>query len=173
MDTVIVSTFSTADKIALLDIVITVIIAIWISIFVNNNFTTIRAVKEYFITEDQIIRDEYNEFLKKIYNNEGNPREIPEWFKVMTMKINVYEGFLKKEFHVHPKLGKHHTKIKILITGSDELNSSFNAETFSLLGTSKTSLHKIHKDFSNSQTRLVVEINKAKPKSWLTRQFKR
>jgi hypothetical protein len=164
MDIVIVSKFQSGDYISIVDILVTIIIAIWISIFVNKNFTTIRAVKEYFITENKLIKDEYNDFLDKIFRSNFKPSEVQEWFKIMTMKLDVLERYLKKEFKVHPKLLKHHNKMKILITGSEELNSNYKEQSFSLSIENRVTLHNIHKDFSSSQTRLVVEINKAKRK---------
>ena len=142
----------------------TIGIAVWISIFVNRNFTTLRAVKGYFITEYQGIRDQYNFFLETVYNNKFKPNEVQEWFKIMTMRIDVFEEYLKKEFKVHPKLLKHHNKIKVLITGSEELNANYKSETFALLTETRTELHKIHKDFNSCQTKLVIDINKASRK---------
>jgi len=162
MDLIIFPCIQLSNAIAILDIIITIVIAVWIGIFIQRNFTTVRAVKEYFISENQEIRNNYNNFLEGIYTGDAKPSEVQEWFKIMTMRIDIYEDFLKKEFHVHPKMSKQHNKIKYLITGSDELNEQYRSESFSLLTPTKTDLHKIHRDFTIAQTRLVVEINKAK-----------
>lgn len=162
MDLTILSCIQLSDVIAILDIIITIVIAVWIGVFIQRNFTTVRAVKEYFISENQEIRNNYNTFLDGLYTGNAKANQVQEWFKIMTMRIDIYEDFLKKEFSVHPKMSKHHTRIKILITGSDELNENYKSDSFTLLTPTKMDLHKIHKDFTIAQTKLVVEINKAK-----------
>ena len=87
--------------IAILDIIVTILIGIWISFFLQNNFTTNRAVKEYFISENQDICQKYNKFVSDIFDNNIPAPKIQEWFKFMTLKIDIYEEFLKKEFDMN------------------------------------------------------------------------
>ncbi len=54
-----------SDWIAIIDIVITSIIGIWIAVAVQNNLTKSRYLKEYFINEVKDIRDLYKSDIRQ------------------------------------------------------------------------------------------------------------
>lgn len=152
----------TSDIIAIIHIIVIILLAVVIGYLLQNSYNTNRAIKDYFIHENQDIKGKYNQFLDDLIARKLSAADIQEWFKCMTMRIDVYEEFLTKEFRVKPRLLKPHNKIKHLITGSDEINNLFKLNSIYLTTPTKTQLHKLQREFSISQTKLVVAINKAK-----------
>lgn len=163
--------FGWAEGIAITDILITVSLGIWIGISVNRNFTNNRAIKEYFITESQSIRKDYLSFLNCLYKEKGSSRLIIEWFKIMTIKIDVFEKYLKDEFKVDPQILTIHNGLKKFITDSEELNAHYSQEVIKFSPLNKKRIIEESARFSNELTRIVIEINRAgKNNHWRKRR---
>lgn len=159
---IVILCLRTSEIIAIIHIIVMILLAFGIGYVLQNSYNTNRAIKDYFIHENQDIKSQYNQFLDDLIAKKLSAMNIQEWFKCMTIRIDIYEEFLTKEFRVKPRLLKPHNKIKHLITGSDEINNLFKLDSIYLTTSTKTQLHKLQREFSISQTKLVVAINKAK-----------
>jgi len=89
----------------------------------------------------------------------------------MTIKIDIFEEFLKDEFKVDPQILQTHNKLKQFITETDEFNEKFNEPTFVLTSPIKRKIVEIHEGFSKELTKVVIQINKApRKKHWKKRK---
>ena len=160
-----------SDWISISSIVVTSALGLWIGVSVRRNFTINRSVKEYFISECQDIKKSYGFFLNCLYQNSKSSKSIIEWFKIMTIKIDIFEEFLKDEFKVDPQILQTHNKLKQFITETDEFNEKFNEPTFVLTSPIKRKIVEIHEGFSKELTKVVIQINKApRKKHWKKRK---
>ena len=151
-----------SDWISIASIVVTSTLGLWIGVSVRKNFTINRSVKDYFILECQEIKKLYGTFLNCLYQNKTSSKSAIEWFKIMTIKIDIFEKFLKEEFIVDPKILQTHNKLKQYITETDEFNEMYNKPTFELTSPIKRKIVEIHEGFSNELTKVVIQINKAR-----------
>lgn len=155
---------TTTDWITILDIVITSTIGIWIGVSVQKNLTTNRAVKEYFINENRDIKEKYNKFMNDLYSNHISSEQIKEWFKIMTIKINTFEGFITNEYRLKPEISSVHNNLKYMITGSDDFNTQYKEKYITFSNSTKNEILLFHTDLSNCLTKLVIETNRANRK---------
>jgi hypothetical protein len=160
----VVSTFRTADIIAISNILVTSSIGLWIGLSVRKNFTINRAVKEYFISECQEIRKMYSDFLNCLYKGTKSSKTSIEWFKLMSIKIGIFEEFLTYEFKVSPSVLHMHNNIKQFITDTDEFNEHYSDPNFTLSSDSKRKILEQHEAFSKELTKVVININKSNKK---------
>lgn len=150
-----------SDWISIANILVTSSIGIWIVTAVQKNFTINRSVKEYFISECQEIRKQYTEFLNCLFKESRSSKSSVEWFRLMTIKINNYEAFLKDEFNFEPRISKTHNEIKQYVTDVDEFNDCFNKPNLVLTPTTRRKILEMHKEFTKELTKNVIEINRA------------
>ena len=155
---------TTSDWIAILNIIITSVIGVWIVVSVQKNLTTNRAVKEYFINENRDIKEKYNKFMNDIYSNRISSEQIKEWFKIMTIKINTFEGFITNEYKLKPEILNIHNSLKYMITATDDFNTQYKNEHIKFSISTKNDILLYHTDLSNSLTKLVIETNRANRK---------
>lgn len=161
---IILTTFTTSDWIAVCDILITSIIGVWIGVSVQKNLTTNRAVKEYFINENREIKEKYNKFMNDLYSNRNSSEQIKEWFKIMTIKITTFEGFITNEYRLKPEISNIHNNLKYMITGSDDFNTQYKEDHITFSNSTKNEILIFHTDLSNCLTKLVIETNRANRK---------
>lgn len=65
-----------SDWIAVLNLVVTTIIGIWLAVIVQKNFTINRAIKDYYIQEIKDVRKLYVDFLNNIYKGKASAKTI-------------------------------------------------------------------------------------------------
>lgn len=164
MDTtgVVFSFPSTSDWISITDIIVTAGIGIWIGVTVQRNFAISRSVKDYFILESQEIREQYRIFLNDLFQHKSSSKNIKEWFKVMTLKISVFEDFLKCELRVNPEVLIVHNRFKQFLTETEEFNDQYGADTFKITNNIKQSVLEIHREYLCALASIVIDINKSR-----------
>jgi hypothetical protein len=155
---------TTSDWIAVLNILITSFIGVWIGVSVQKNLTTNRAVKEYFINENKDIKEKYNKFMNDLYSNRLSSEKIKEWFKIMTIKISTFEGFITNEYKLKPDIINIHNSLKYMITATEDFNTQYKKEYITFSNSTKNDILLFHTDISNSLTKLVIETNRANRK---------
>ncbi len=161
---IILLCFTLSNWISILDIFITSIIGVWIGVSVQRNLTTNRAVKEYFINENRNIKEKYNKFMNDLYCNRISSEQIKEWFKIMTIKINTFEGFIANEYKLKPEISNIHNNLKYMITDSEDFNTQYKNKQIKFSAITKNEILMFHSDLSNSLTKLIIEINRANRK---------
>lgn len=162
---------TTSDWIAVFNILITSVIGVWIGVSVQKNLTTNRAVKEYFINENKDIKERYNKFMNDLYTNHLSSEKIKEWFKIMTIKINTFEGFIKNEYQLKPEILSIHNDLKYMITATEDFNTQYKKEFIVFSNNTKNDILLFHTDISNSLTKLVIETNRANRKYFCRNKY--
>ena len=150
-----------ADWIAIANIIVTALIGLWVVIFVQKKYAINRAVKDYFIAECQEIKTFYAKFLNDLYSQKLTSNNIINWFKVMTIRIEIFESLLCYEFRISPELNNYHSTIKQFVTGTDEFNDQFNKKSVYLSPTTLNEILRHHQEFTIRLSKTVININKA------------
>jgi hypothetical protein len=158
---------SISDWISISEILITSCIGIWIGISVQKNLTNNRALKEYFIIESQEIKKAYSNFLNCTYKGNSSSKSISEWFKIMTIRIDTFQGFLKKELVITPRVLPSHNNLKRYITGTDEFNNNYNLPQIELSVLTRNRIIELHSEIVKAITQNVISINRAKRRTWI------
>ncbi len=161
---IILICLTTSDWITVLDIIVTSVIGVWIGVSVQKNLTTNRAVKEYFINENKDIKEKYNKFMNELYSNHLSSEKIKEWFKIMTIKISIFEFFITNEYKLKSEILQNHNSLKHMITATEDFNAQYKKEHITFSNNTKNDILLFHTDISNSLTKLVIETNRANRK---------
>jgi uncharacterized membrane-anchored protein YhcB (DUF1043 family) len=152
-----------SDWIAIIDIIITSIIGIWIAISVQNNLTKSRYLKEYFINEVKDIRDLYKVFINHLYKSDKSAKDIKDWFKIMSERTQNLNKFLHEKYKINNSLiVQKHAEIQQKITSMDEFNDNYKESSVPFTNSSKNEILKLHSELSCILTQRVIDINKAK-----------
>lgn len=150
-----------SDWIAIADIVITSCIGIWIAITVQNNFTRKRYFKEFIIHEIVDIRDMYKLFFTDIYYSRKSAKEIKEWLKIMSSKINNIDNVIEENFKILDRnlLPNQHAIIQQTLTFMDDFNNQYTKDRVIFSEEAKNKILELNSVFSKIIITLTVEIN--------------
>lgn len=173
MDTVInwLCSLKNGEIISLVEIIVTIIIGIWIGVSVQKNLTTNRSVKDYFISESKEIRSRYRNFMNDIWSEKSKAKDIKAWFKIMTIRIDIFEKFLSYEYKLDPDITNYHNIIKKYITDTEEFNKNYKKEFIIFEASTKNDFIKLHRDLIKELTRNVIGINRARRKFHLRKKL--
>ena len=167
MDTVSVvqCSWQTGDFISIADILITTAIGIWIACLVQNNITKNRYLKEYYINELKDIGECYKAFIKELHEGVLAAKDIKDWLKIMSVRINAFYDFVHKSYEIkNSLLLDKHSDIQQFITGADEFNENYKAKRVAFQGGTKNEILKKHYELNNVVMQRVMDINSAKKK---------
>lgn len=146
------------DIIAFLSLLITIYIA-WV---VQQTLTRNRYLREYFITELKILRDDYSLFFKDLYQGQFSARSIIDRLKVFSIRVTQLDKHLQSCFKLKPNhFSTQMFEIQSYITSCDEFNSNYRANNIHLKGRTWSEIYKKRSDIINEMTNLIIEINKA------------
>lgn len=152
-----------SDWIAVLNLVVTTIIGIWLAVIVQKNFTINRAIKDYYIQEIKDVRKLYVDFLNNIYKGKASAKTIKEWFKIISNRIDCIERSLNDSFYIKDSdIGKIHSEIQNFITGTEDFNNNYRASQLIFSEGTKNDILTYHTKLLKCFTDVVVKINKAK-----------
>jgi hypothetical protein len=152
-----------SDLIAIIEIIVTSIIGIWIAVAVQNNLTKSRYLKEYFINEVKDIRDLYKGFVNQLYKSQISAIDIKDWFKIMSERTRTLDKFLHEKYKIDNSLiVQKHAEVQQTITNMDEFNEDYKKKTISFTNSSKNEILKLHSELSCVLTQRVIDINGAK-----------
>lgn len=152
-----------SDWIGVTEIIVTSVIGIWIAVAVQNNFTKSRYLKEYFINEVKDIRDLYKTFINQLYKGKISAKDIKDWFKIMSERVQNLDKFLREKYKIDNSLIVYkHAEIQQKITAMDEYNENYQKPTIEFSNASKNDILKLHSELSCVLTQRVIDINSAK-----------
>ena len=153
---------SVSDFISIINLIVTSGIVIWIGVTYTRNVATNKALKDFFVSETNDIRNEYKTFQADLFKNQLSSKYIVEWFKLISIKIDIFEDSLKNEFKVETKILHNHNKLKQFITSTDRFNQSYSKKHVILSSRSKLMIIQNHRDMTVAITDVLININKAK-----------
>jgi hypothetical protein len=152
-----------SDWIAILEIIVTSVIGVWIAIAVQNNLTKSRYLKEYFINEVKDVRDLYKVFVNQLYKSQISSPDIKDWLKIMSERTRTLDKFLHEKYQIDNSLiVQKHAEIQQTITNMDEFNEDYKKKTISFTNSSKNDILKLHSELTCTLTQRVIDINGAK-----------
>lgn len=150
----------TSDIINAISIVVNIGIAVFVAFFIQNKITNSRYVKEYYISQLEATRIEYDLLLKSIRDNKLNRNEILKEFKYFSMKITELDYSLKNQLKLdNANLQNKNRAIHVLITNSLEFNTTTTNSKVKLGNSTLNQLLDNHKEISRLITTLVFAIN--------------
>lgn len=149
-----------ADIINVISIVVNIGIAVIVGFFIQNKITNSRYVKEYYISQLESTRNDYDLLLKNIRDNRLNRNEIVKEFKYFSMKITELDYSLTNKLKIkNATLQAKNRLIHILITNSNEYNTSITNSKVKLNISTLNQLLDNQKEISRMFTNLVFAVN--------------
>ena len=125
-----------SDWISVCNLIVTSFIGIWLALIVQKNFTINRAIKDYYIQEVKDVRKLYVDFLNNVYKGKISAKNIKEWFKIVSNRINC--------------------------VGTDDFNNGYRNDKLIFRETTKNDILVYHTKLLECFTDVVVKINRAK-----------
>lgn len=114
-----------SDQINIISIVVNIGIVVSAAYFLQDKMTNNRYIKEYFINQLETTRSDYDLFLKNIWSNKLNRKEILKEFKYFSIKITDLDNSLKNKMKLkNVNLQSKNRSIHMLITNSNEFNAT-------------------------------------------------
>jgi hypothetical protein len=153
-----------ADRIAIINLILTIGIGAWIGINFHKKYNLSIALKTYFTKELELINTEYSDFFQKLYENKFDSKFVQEWFKIMNIKIEIFEKTLCNEFKIDSTLLKNHITFKQFISKTDEFNNNYKNAKINLRPENKNKVLDFQRVSKLSVIDLIVRIQKCKSK---------
>lgn len=152
-----------SDWISICNLIVTSVIGVWLALIVQKNFTINRAIKDYYIQEIKDVRKLYVDFLNNIYKGRSSAKNIKEWFKIVSNRIDCVERSLNDSFYIKDNnIGKIHSEIQNFITGTDDFNDGYRCDKLIFREATKNEILMYHTKLLECFTDVVVKINRAK-----------
>lgn len=155
----------TPEIIALIDILITSSLGVWIGVNVTKNQIKNRNLIDYYIAELKQIDKDYSIFLNCLFKKKSTCKFIIEWMKIETFKINSLENSIFKRLNIKPPtlLHKHNT-IKSYLTSNEDFNEQFNSDFYDINFVHRVKIIEYHSEFKELISDLIIETNGATSK---------
>ena len=150
----------TSDIINAISIFVNIGIAVFVAFFIQNKITNSRYVKEYYISQLEATRNDYDLLLKSIRDSKLNRNEILKEFKYFSMKITELDYSLTTQLKLNnATLQTKNRAIHVLITNSVEFNATTTNSKVKLSNSTLNQLLDNQKEINRLMTSLVFSIN--------------
>lgn len=151
-----------SEFIAIIDIVVSAGVGIYIAKVITKGQTKERFLKDYFTSELISIKEECKIFFDDICYDQKSANEIKTGFKIISMRVKAYEENLCTVFkststNIHSLI----TKIQIEITDSDEFNEQFQNEKVKFGSVQKAKILEQRSLLLSAFSSSVIDINEA------------
>lgn len=155
------SWMDTSNVIDLIGIIINAILAYWIVYTLQNRLTNKRVLKDHFIDEVKVIRDDYRNCLSNLYSDKTFAKNIIPWFKLMSIKIDDLMSVINTKYNIDKdKLFAYQNTLREIITENEDFIRQFesgNAIKFS--ERSKNLFIKFQQEHNHLFNEIIIEIN--------------
>lgn len=149
-----------ADIINTIAIIVNIGLAVSITYFLPKKITSSRYVIEYFMSQLENIRNEYDLFIKEIKKGELETHEISKEFKNFTMKFEDLDYFLTSNIKLkNVDLQVKNRLIHRHITNSNEYNNTTSGNKVLLNNITTIRLMNLHMEINHYITEVVISIN--------------
>lgn len=145
-----------------INVLATVFIGVWIGYNFQRNYQNNRAIKDYLISEINDISSHYITFFASIYKNDKSSKEVQEWFKIITIRLEVIECLIRDEFDVFPTLLSGHNEFKQFLTDTNEFNDHYNSDKMRLTVKTRNEVLQFHRKIKTSIGELIISTQRAK-----------
>lgn len=144
--------------ISIIEIIVNIILAIYIAKIIQERVNNKRALNDFLISEINELKYHYKDFFSKLYMNKYNFYSINEWFKIMTMRIEILNE--SPEFTRIDEILEIHNSIRNSITNSESFNDQFSDTYFEIPTELKHSLISENKKLMLEIFNCIKAINK-------------
>lgn len=144
--------------ISILEVCVNIGLALFIANRIQQRVNNKRALNDFLIAEINDVKQNYKIFFSKLYKNKCNSLSINEWFKIMTMRIEILNE--SPEFKGMNKILEIHNSMRNIITCSESFNNQFNNEYFELSHELKHNLISENKKLMLEIFNCIKEVNK-------------
>lgn len=141
--------------------VVNVVLTIGIVRTIQNKVNNRRVLKDYLIKEVVEIRDDYNSFLKELFDGKVLSHDVAPFFKLMNIRANDIMAILTKKYKVNEKELKPFVyNLPNIITNAPEFNAGFRSNSAVACATN-TRLRLINFQQSHNKifNSIIIEIN--------------
>lgn len=160
----------TADQISFANVIVTgigILINGWLAYSVYNlqkKLNNARILKDHFIGEAKVIREEYASFFKKLFNGQLAPRFIIQWFQLMDIKVGDLMSNIHIIYDLDPNvLVPYQQTLNNIVTSSSEFAANYAANSpIVFSNASKGSFVRFQQNNAKVFTDIIVNINNAK-----------
>ncbi len=154
-----------ANGIAIADIVVTIIVGVVITFYIDRNYNKSRYIREYFIGELKDIKNEYASLFRDVYSGEISSKMLLARLKIFSIRINNFDAHIHKTYKIKNTLLKDaHSKFQQEITFTDEFNEQFKKTKIVFEANTISQLSQLHAEIIKSITQRVLDINSANQK---------
>lgn len=149
-----------SDKLALLEILVTIFIGYYITHLTNIKDAGTRCLKDYFIEILKKIRNDFDQYIDKIITSDISAKEFVKWYNTFQCDIDNFDKSIRQAFPIDKAdLSDSIDNLYSYITGSDDFNNQyqndiveFPFEIKSKIKTDKSGIDLLMNDY-------VIEIN--------------
>lgn len=151
-----------SDIIAIVEIVVSAGVGIWIATIISKGQTKERFLKDYFTNELIGIKEECKCFFDEICYDKKNANDIKIGFKILSMRVKAFENNLNEVFNnVKTNIPDDFVKIQMEITGSDEYNDQFKKSEVKFSAPQKSRILEQRSNLLTAFSKAIITINKA------------
>lgn len=151
-----------SEIIAIVEIVVSAGVGIWIATIISKGQTKERFLKDYFTNELIGIKEECKCFFDEICYDKKNANDIKIGFKILSMRVKAFENNLNEVFNnVKTNIPDDFVKIQMEITGSDEYNDQFKKSEVKFSAPQKSRILEQRSNLLTAFSKAIITINKA------------
>lgn len=152
--------FEAADYINMVAIAVNILLTYWIVNVIQGKINNKRVLKDHYINEFKLLRDEYENYLNQLLKTEISPKNIIPWFKLMNIKVTDLMKEINCTYKINGELLKpYQNDLRELVTENKDFINQFNNELLELSVSSKNSLIKFKQKNNKLFNQIVVQIN--------------
>jgi len=149
-----------SDIINIIAIIVNIGLAISITYYLPRKITSNRYVTEYFISQLETTRNEYDLFLKDIKKGNLQTQDINKEFKYFSMKLQDLDFFLAGNIKLkNVDLQAKNRSIHRLVTGCSDYNNTVAGRNVILKTLTTVRLMNLHMEINHYITEIVISIN--------------
>lgn len=150
-----------SEIISIVEIFVNVLLTIWIISVLQKNLNNERVLKNHFIEEIKLIREDYRRQMTSLYSNSTHSTKITPWFKLMNIKVNDLMLLIEKKYNVDKSiLLPYQQDLRELITNNEDFIESYSKKgkvVFS--NASKNSLIVFQQKHNKLFNKIILGIN--------------
>ena len=145
------------NLIDVLSIIANIFIALYITNILQKKLDNSRANKDYLINIISEYRITYDHFIKDLFSDKLNNKEIIQWFKIMTINIETLKE--NDDQCIYDTLLLEHINLRNIITNSDDFNNQFTNDCIVLSNSLKNKIIPVNKELKRIKHNCIRLIN--------------
>jgi hypothetical protein len=159
MVTEVITKLSITDIINIISILMDSSLIIYISYKFQKSINNKRTLKDILILEIKEIRQQHDEFYKSLLKGTQNAKDIKQWLKLMTIKINSISPFLKEYKIDNMCFNPYTVELREIITESDDFQRGYNYKMITFDNDFKKEIFNFHNKNNKVFLEVILKIN--------------